>query len=201
MSFHGQQNIKTVLDTMQHAVYMYDINHVVIDNLQFMMGHENLSVDKFAVQDLIIGAFRKFATNSSCHITLIIHPRKEEDDRELQTASIFGSAKASQEADNVLILQEKKMVTCPGRRSLQVTKNRFDGDVGIFPLDFIKTSLTFSSPMKGKHKLKKVAGKSETEEDNQGKVAPSKKDEGKKEKATKKATVKNPPSENETNKK
>lgn len=37
---------RTVLDTMQHAVYMYDINHVIIDNLQFMMGQENLSVDK-----------------------------------------------------------------------------------------------------------------------------------------------------------
>lgn len=40
-SFH-----RAVLDTMQHAVYMYDINHVIIDNLQFMMGQENLSVDK-----------------------------------------------------------------------------------------------------------------------------------------------------------
>ncbi|KAG8008759.1 Twinkle protein, partial [Nibea albiflora] len=183
MTFHGQQNIKTVLDTMQHAVYMYDINHVVIDNLQFMMGQENLSVDKFAVQDHIIGAFRKFATNSSCHVTLIIHPRKEEDDRELQTASIFGSAKASQEADNVLILQEKKLVTAPGRRSLQVTKNRFDGDVGIFPLDFIKSSLTFSTPLKGKHKLRKVAAKPENEE-------AEKKVEDKKERATK--TTKTP---------
>ncbi|KAL7856903.1 hypothetical protein SRHO_G00158020 [Serrasalmus rhombeus] len=156
MTFHGQQNVKTVLDTMQHAVYLYDISHVIIDNLQFMMGQENLSVDKFAVQDHIIGAFRKFATNNSCHVTLIIHPRKEEDDKELQTASIFGTAKASQEADNVLILQEKKLVTCPGRRSLQVAKNRFDGDVGIFPLEFNKTTLTFSSPVKGKQKLRKV---------------------------------------------
>ncbi len=48
---------------------------------------------RFAVQDHIIGAFRKFATNSGCHVTLIIHPRKEEDDKELQTASIFGTAK------------------------------------------------------------------------------------------------------------
>ncbi|XP_007571853.1 twinkle mtDNA helicase [Poecilia formosa] len=187
MTFHGQQNIKAVLDTMQHAVYLYDINHVIIDNLQFMMGQENLSVDKFAVQDHIIGVFRKFATNSSCHVTLIIHPRKEEDDRELQTASIFGSAKASQEADNVLILQEKKLVTCPGRRSLQVTKNRFDGDVGIFPLDFIKSSLTFSTPIKGKHKLRKVAAKPENEEEVQGNEVTAKKDEGKKEKATKTA--------------
>uniref|UniRef100_A0A4W6C5C5 Twinkle mtDNA helicase n=1 Tax=Lates calcarifer TaxID=8187 RepID=A0A4W6C5C5_LATCA len=173
MTFHGQQNIKTVLDTMQHAVYLYDINHVIIDNLQFMMGQENLSIDKYAVQDHIIGAFRKFATNTSCHVTLIIHPRKEEDDRELQTASIFGSAKASQEADNVLILQEKKLVTCPGRRSLQVTKNRFDGDVGIFPLDFIKSSLTFSAPIKGKVKR------------SEGKEVAAKKDEVKREKAEK----------------
>ncbi|XP_071318160.1 twinkle mtDNA helicase [Trachinotus anak] len=184
MTFHGQQNIKTVLDTMQHAVYLYDINHVIIDNLQFMMGQENLSVDKFAVQDHIIGAFRKFATNTSCHVTLIIHPRKEEDDRELQTASIFGSAKASQEADNVLILQEKKLVTCPGRRSLQVTKNRFDGDVGIFPLDFIKASLTFSAPVKGKHKLRKVSTKPENEEVERNEVV-AKNDEVKKEKAEK----------------
>lgn len=48
---------------------------------------------RFAVQDHIIGAFRKFATNNSCHVTLIIHPRKEEDDKDLQTASIFGTAK------------------------------------------------------------------------------------------------------------
>ncbi|XP_072229909.1 twinkle mtDNA helicase [Leuresthes tenuis] len=186
MTFHGQQNIKTVLDTMQHAVYLYDINHVIIDNLQFMMGQENLSVDKFAVQDYIIGVFRKFATNSSCHVTLIIHPRKEEDDRELQTASIFGSAKASQEADNVLILQEKKLVTCPGRRSLQITKNRFDGDVGIFPLEFIKSSLTFSAPIKGKHKLRKVPSKSENEEEQiLGNAVPKNKEDGRKEKVAK----------------
>ncbi|XP_067431664.1 twinkle protein, mitochondrial [Thunnus thynnus] len=213
MTFHGQQNIKTVLDTMQHAVYLYDINHVIIDNLQFMMGQENLSVDKFAVQDHIIGAFRKFATNTSCHVTLIIHPRKEEDDRELQTASIFGSAKASQEADNVLILQEKKLVTCPGRRSLQVTKNRFDGDVGIFPLDFIKSSLTFSSPVKGKHKLRKVTPKPENEEGEwneevEGKEVAVKKEEVKKEKAEKAAkttktprSVKNPATGNGTTQK
>ncbi|KAM7370570.1 hypothetical protein PAMP_010102 [Pampus punctatissimus] len=200
-----EENLEqTVLDTMQHAVYLYDINHVIIDNLQFMMGQENLSVDKFAVQDHIIGAFRKFATNTSCHVTLIIHPRKEEDDRELQTASIFGSAKASQEADNVLILQEKKLVTCAGRRSLQVTKNRFDGDVGIFPLDFIKTSLTFSAPIKVKHKLRKVTAKQENEEVEGYEVA-VKTEEVKKEKTEKAAktiktprSVKNPATGNET---
>ncbi|XP_078202412.1 twinkle mtDNA helicase isoform X4 [Callithrix jacchus] len=156
MTFHGQQGIRTVVDTMQHAVYVYDICHVVIDNLQFMMGHEQLSTDRIAAQDYIVGVFRKFATDNNCHVTLVIHPRKEDDDKELQTASIFGSAKASQEADNVLILQDRKLVTGPGKRYLQVSKNRFDGDVGIFPLEFNKSSLTFSTPPKNKTRLKKI---------------------------------------------
>lgn len=63
-----------------------------------------------------------------------------------------------------------------------MTKNRFDGDVGIFPLDFIKTSLTFSSPVKGKHKLRKVNHKQENEE---AEEATAKKEEVKKEKAAK----------------
>lgn len=104
----------------------------------------------------------------------------------------FYPFQASQEADNVLILQEKKLVTRPGRRSLQVTKNRFDGDVGIFPLDFIKSSLTFSAPVKGKHKLRNVQLKPENEEV-MGNEGAAKTDEVKKEKAEKaNRTVKTP---------
>lgn len=122
----------------------------------------------------------------------------------------FNLFQASQEADNVLILQEKKLVTLPGRRSLQVTKNRFDGDVGIFPLDFIKSSLTFSAPLKGKHRLRKVTGQPENEEVKEVeevKVA-VKKEEVKKEKTAKAAkttktpqTIKKTVTSNETIKK
>lgn len=76
-----------------------------------------------------------------------------------------------------------------------MTKNRFDGDVGIFPLDFIKTSLTFASPVKGKHKLRKVNPKQENEE------AAAMKEEVKKEKGSKATktprTVKNNVAEKE----
>lgn len=107
----------------------------------------------------------------------------------------FNPFQASQEADNVLILQEKKLVTCPGRRSLQVTKNRFDGDVGIFPLDFIKSSLTFASPIKGKHKLRKVAVKPENEEVEE--AAAKKKEKAAKTTKTPR-TIKNPATGNES---
>lgn len=92
---------------------------------------------------------------------------------------------ASQEADNVLILQEKKLASSPGRRSLQVAKNRFDGDVGIFPLDFIKSSLTFATPAKGKLRLRKVSGKGEEGGGEEEEVGGVKKGLVKKGKATK----------------
>ena len=39
------------------------------------------------------------------NIILVVHPRKEDEDAYLNLASVFGSAKATQEADLVLILQ------------------------------------------------------------------------------------------------
>ena len=61
---------------MSHAVYIYDISHVIVDNLQFMMGALDSGIDRFIKQDQIISDFRKFATNMNCHVTLVIHPRK-----------------------------------------------------------------------------------------------------------------------------
>ena len=62
---------------MSHAVYVHDITHVIVDNLQFMMGASStVTTDKYSKQDLIISSFRKFATQKNCHVTLVIHPRK-----------------------------------------------------------------------------------------------------------------------------
>lgn len=76
--------------------------------------------DRFWKQDSIIAAFRTFATRKNCHVTLVIHPRKERDDEDLTTSSIFGGAKATQEADNVLIIQDKRLVSVRGKKYLQV---------------------------------------------------------------------------------
>ena len=57
------------------------------------------------MQDVALDKFRKFATDKNVHITLVIHPRKEDEGHKLTTSSIFGSAKATQEADLVVILQ------------------------------------------------------------------------------------------------
>ncbi|XP_065084108.1 mitochondrial DNA helicase [Ochlerotatus camptorhynchus] len=150
MTFHGQQPIKVVMEAIEHAQYVNDIQHVIIDNLQFMMGvsEESKHLDRYWKQDAIIASFRTFATRKNCHVTLVIHPRKERDTDDLTTSSIFGGAKASQEADNVLIIQDKRLTSVRGKKYLQVAKNRFSGDLGIMPLDFDKLSLSYAQKRK-----------------------------------------------------
>lgn len=145
MTFHGQESIKNVLSTMSHAVYVHDIKHVIVDNIQFMLGFDSShKFDRFWQQDLVLNSFRKFATHEDCHVTLVIHPRKEEDMDELNNNSIFGGAKASQEADNILILQNKWLSVFKCSKYVQITKNRWDGDLGKVPLWFDKESLSYS---------------------------------------------------------
>lgn len=76
---------------------------------------------------------RQLATDANVHICVIIHPKKVEDDLNLTVGSIFGTAKISQEADSIMILQKSHM---PNYRILQVKKNRFDGEVGEVALLF-----------------------------------------------------------------
>jgi len=142
LRFHGPVPIKKVMDVMSHACYVHDITHVIVDNLQFMM-HYNYSggsgFDRFQLQDSIISSFRHFATSKNCHVTLIVHPRKEDDPNTgLGISSIFGSAKSTQEADNVIILQSNL-----NKKYLQIVKNRFSGDLGVVPLSFDKETLSF----------------------------------------------------------
>ena len=79
------------------------------------------------------------------HVTLVIHPRKENEEK-LSTNSIYGGGKATQEADNVLILQEQKVEPEVSKKIkfIEVCKNRFNGDLGYQPLYFNKSTETFN---------------------------------------------------------
>ena len=133
MRFHGGSEVDDIVDAMEYAVYVHDVEHIILDNLQFMM-NRNLgkgAFDKFDAQDMAVDIFRKFATRHNVHVTLVVHPRKEDEGLKLSISSIYGSAKATQEADTVLILQSD------GRRKyIEVKKNRYDGTLGYCPLHF-----------------------------------------------------------------
>ncbi|CAG9107496.1 unnamed protein product [Plutella xylostella] len=163
LAFHGQQPIKVVMEAVEHARYMHDIAHVVVDNVQFMVGVAGAGEgdDRFRRQDVVVAAFRAFATARHTHVTLVMHPRKERDSDDLSTSSIFGSAKASQEADNVLIIQDKRLTAVRGKKYLQVAKNRYSGDLGIVPLEFDKDALSYQAKKKkGKDEPDRVLNQS-----------------------------------------
>jgi twinkle protein len=131
LRFFGSTEVEEVLDAMEYAVYAHDVQHILLDNVQFMMAGQGRGFDKFERQDAALDKFRLFASQKNIHLTLVIHPRKEQEDVDLNLSSVFGTAKATQEADNVLILQRTR-----GNTKLDIRKNRFDGTLGSIPLHF-----------------------------------------------------------------
>ena len=141
MRFYGSTEVDSVLDAMEYAVYAYDVQHVVLDNLQFMLSGQGMgrsNFGKFDAQESALEKFRQFATANNVHITLVIHPRKEDDDTLLHMSSIFGAAKATQEADNVMILQRMK-----NDKFIDIKKNRFDGTLGRVNLFFDEKAVMY----------------------------------------------------------
>ena len=61
---------------MDYAVYANDVEHIGLDNLQFMMGMSaGKGFEKFDSQERALDMFRQFATSKNVHITLVVHPR------------------------------------------------------------------------------------------------------------------------------
>lgn len=136
LKFHSSTPIKKVLNVCKEAVDAYGVQHIVIDNLQFMLSQQaRAGLDKWELQEDAIAKIRSFATSEDVHITLVVHPRKETGE-ELDINSIFGSAKVTQEADNVIILQRRF-----NTRAIDIKKNRYDGTLGVIKYKFNKNTL------------------------------------------------------------
>ena len=56
---------------MSHAVYLYDIQHVIIDNVQFMMGSGGGAMDRFAAQDKVV--FLNFSCICCITVTTLLN--------------------------------------------------------------------------------------------------------------------------------
>jgi len=137
-TYFGSTHVDDVMTMIDYAVYTHDVGHIIIDNLQFMLSGQGRYRDRFEMQDDVIATIRRMATNHNVHITLVIHPRKSDDKDDLQVSSIFGTAKSTQEADNVIILQNRDKY-----RVIDIKKNRFDGEVGKCSLWFDRYSKRF----------------------------------------------------------
>jgi hypothetical protein len=137
-TYFGSTELDRILEIIDYAIYAYDIGHIVIDNLQFMLSGQGRGFERLELQDLMISKLRKLATDRNVHVTLVIHPRKSDDSGDLNIHDIFGTAKSTQEADNVMIIQNRDRY-----KVMDVKKNRYDGEIGKVSLWFDKNGKRF----------------------------------------------------------
>jgi len=88
-------------------------------------------------------------------VTLVVHPKKEQEAHRLNISSVYGSAKATQEADTVIIIQHDEAAN---RKFLDVKKNRFCGDLGTAALHYDRRSGRYTEEplINGKRLLPKL---------------------------------------------
>lgn len=134
LDFFGSTDMALILNNMVEAVKTRNVQHILLDNLQFILSEQYMNkLDKFELGDKTISALRSFCNIFNVHVTLVVHPRKEDDNTQLGISSISGTAKVSQEADNIIILQSNQT-----DRFLELKKNRYEGTVGSVKLRFEK---------------------------------------------------------------
>ena len=75
----AQKDVSRVLNVIKEVVDQFDIQHVLVDNLQFMLAahtEDGLHMDKFFRQERVFTQLRMLASERNVHITLVVHPRK-----------------------------------------------------------------------------------------------------------------------------
>ncbi|KHJ87864.1 hypothetical protein OESDEN_12354 [Oesophagostomum dentatum] len=138
MVFHPDTYTHTIIDHSLNAIRNYVVNsgcqHVIIDNLQFLvnqstMSEETTSWDRYFMQDRFVGYMRSLATQHEVHVTMVVHPRKIDADTDLDVQHFGGSARVTQEADNVFALQRRRddHDRRKFRKFLYILKNRYGG--------------------------------------------------------------------------
>ena len=104
MNFFGATDVDEVLDAIEYAAYAHDVQHVVIDNLQFMLGSATgRGFERFDAQERALEKFRGFATSKNVHVSLVVHPRYVHDANSLSRAREKWRAKPYR-ANNALLL-------------------------------------------------------------------------------------------------
>ena len=109
-----------------------------------MSGLNGSGNDRFYSQDIVVARIRDFVTKYQCHVTLVAHPRKEKEDIIMSNNSLYGGIKASQEADNIMIIMNKFHPRYKCFKYIEITKNRAYGNLGIVPLFYDKQTFCYT---------------------------------------------------------
>ena len=101
---HHQRSLSAIFYLVHHLFFftiLPSTSILVLPPSLYCHPFSGLSLSISSPPPLILSAFSFLQVN----VILVVHPRKEDETASLNLASVFGSAKATQEADLVLILQ------------------------------------------------------------------------------------------------
>uniref|UniRef100_A0A0N5ANP6 SF4 helicase domain-containing protein n=1 Tax=Syphacia muris TaxID=451379 RepID=A0A0N5ANP6_9BILA len=127
------KTISQIAAAIRNQIITSGIQHVVIDNLQFLVGLATLNSEKttalerYNQQDRFVSLLREIATDYGPHITLVVHPRKTDSDTDLDIQHFGGSARVTQEADTIFAIQRRRDEKDKRkyRKFLYILKNRY----------------------------------------------------------------------------
>ncbi|VDM82871.1 unnamed protein product [Strongylus vulgaris] len=130
-----EKSVSQIAEALRSYVSNSGCQHLVIDNLQFLVNQSTMTNDQFTgwdrfyAQDRFVGYMRSLATQHGVHVTMVVHPRKTDTDTDLDIQHFGGSARVTQEADNVFALQRRRdeLDRRKFRKFLYILKNRYGG--------------------------------------------------------------------------
>nr|CAD2158793.1 unnamed protein product [Meloidogyne enterolobii] len=131
------KTLKEIADAIREQTLACGTQHLVIDNLQALVDMATVNIDPMTAaerthqQDRFVGMLRRMANAQELHITLVVHPVREPNEQGYYELQHIGgpSAKITQEAENVLVIQRRRETDDRRkfRKFLYILKNRFGG--------------------------------------------------------------------------
>lgn len=139
----------TILQAFETAAKRYDCRVFLVDNLM-TANHEKISDNDFyRQQSRFVGQLVSFANRHNVHVFLVAHPRKTKG--ALNNDDVSGSGDITNRAANVISLSKivNLDLNAPCDLSLEVTKNRWEGNCGAISLNYCKVSHRIYAPETG----------------------------------------------------
>jgi len=128
----------TILKAFEMAARRYDCRVFLVDNLMTADYGKMSDSDFYRQQSRFVGQLVSFANKHNVHVHLVAHPRKTRGP--LENDDISGSGDITNRVANVITLSKNTKAEIAFDLSLEVTKNRWEGNCGTVGLNYCKIS-------------------------------------------------------------
>ena len=137
----------TILKAFELAAKRYDCKVFMVDNLMTADYGRVSDSDFYRQQSRFVGQLVSFANRHNVHVHLVAHPRKTKG--ALDTDDVSGSGDITNRAANVISLAKTPKSMDAFDLTLEVIKNRWEGNVGTIGLNYCDVSHRIYVPEDG----------------------------------------------------